>query len=779
MTNHFLSKKWFFATILAVLVLILAIRIRGPWEKLLASWELSPVPYHFESLKGCSDGEIALFMGGAKEVDSFLEAGAPDSNFPEQLWNTDPKSAALAFAEANRGPTHRTNFQIWVDSNAALIAPNAGWLILDDFYNQTVLRFGGDQPFLFQATTSSIGRVSNRYVDSEKHDLQLIPLSPDEARFLAGTAFWLGHFKSLPTHKDYHASQMWSSHGSSGTLEWQIDRLPPHCIQGALWDSWPISKGWQGDYDDEAELNLTTFLFTQALPQFLGKRWEQPTRIPYDFYQQPLAERLKPHDDTASQAKLTQVILAALARHEADPWPAKALVALAQCAGDTGLSATLPALEMLAAKLPPPSADETEFTVFDAEFRYSYATPKDPDERKQWERHKSLKTALEYDFVTQVRRALTQAIRQLHVLGQTALLHELAQSNDHLAMWALQQLYRLEPNAYAEALIHRFSTVDIGSRRFIFETLATLDPAATRRLRKSLSEKEQIDLELIDDPSRAQSRIPALLEIIENPANKNLVENGYPIASKRGPAIQQLAKLPLNPAEQNRFEKLLLNELLYPETNETIGKCAISAAAIAVRTLPNPDRFWDALYQATSVETGSSEFNALLDALANLAIAKPEQRLLQLTELLRPRLRSHNLRVDTVCRVALALDLRGLAPEIEHFATSSPTVPDGESTSSCDNAPDNPCLHRYHSARHLSALWQETDPDTLARMWTALLQNSPYDFTGTETIPTCLRDRFRAAISAASQEISSHLVAKARATTDLPSEISNWLASLP
>lgn len=783
MTKVFQQKKRIFAALLAGSAVILAFRLFGPWEKLFAEWDKSPAPYHFVSLRNCSDDQIARFMSGAKRVDSFHEEGSPDSNFPEPLWKTDPKTAALAFAEANRSPTHRKNFQLWVDSNPSLTAPDAGWLVFDDFSGQTVLRFGVGQPFLLHAATSSLGMASNRYVDGEKHEQQLIPLSSDEARFLAHTSFWLEHLKSMPTNKNYHPSSIHSSHESFGTLEWEIDKQGHHQIQGTLWGA--IADRWRGDYNEEAQVNLAHYLLSEALPKHLGKRWEKPTRITYDSHNLPLAERLKPQNDPASQAKLTQIILTALARHETEPLPAKGLIALASCAGDAGLIATLPAWESLNAKLPPPTADEIEFTTLNAQFRFTYPAPTDPDERKKWQRHEALETALKHDFLTQVRPPLTQAIRQLHSIGQPARLRELAESKDDSAMWALRQLYQLQPDAYAEVLIRRFSTDDPRFRRSTFETLANVNPAAAGRLRDSLTDNEQAELlfeitdfERSDDPSRAQTRVSALLKIVEQPTEK-ILANGNPSPSQRREAITQLAKLPLNPADQKRFEGLLVNELLFPETLEIYGKCAISAAADAIVVQPNPDRFWDALYAAASAESGHFEFHSLIDALTTLALAKPQPQLSQIAELLRPRLRKHEGQIERLFPVIHALDLQSLKREIEFLATSGPIVADGEVTNSCKNDPDTPCLHRYHSARHISALWQEPDVDTRARMWTALVINSPYDFSGTGTIPSCLRDRCRSAIAAASPEIYQQLVAKARATSDLPREISEWLAGFP
>ena len=52
------------------------------------------------------------------------------------------------------------------------------------------------------------------------------------------------------------------------SLEWQIDKQPRRSIQGVLWDFRAISDRWKGDCDEESQLNLTHFLFTQAIRNF-------------------------------------------------------------------------------------------------------------------------------------------------------------------------------------------------------------------------------------------------------------------------------------------------------------------------------------------------------------------------------------------------------------------------------------------------------------------------------------------------------------------------------
>jgi hypothetical protein len=271
--------------------------------------------------------------------------------------------------------------------------------------------------------------------------------------------------------------------------------------------------------------------------------------------------------------------------------------------------------------------------------------------------------------------------------------------------------------------------------------------------------------ELTNDPASARARIPALLEVFHDPGE-------HQDWSNRGAAIDLLAKLPLDETQQTQFERLLVHELLEPRHENYTTSYAVAA----ILSRPDPDRYWNTLVQTISSTTDTFHGQVLLNGLATLAFAKPEPRLAQLTELIRTRLTHHLGRFDDLSIAALALDLRPLAPELSHFATSGPQVPDGEYAPKCRGSAETPCLHRYHSARHVSALWLEADADTRARMWTALLVSSPYKFVGPDTISSSLRERCRAAISAATPELRGRLVAQARSSPDFLRELPEWPA---
>ena len=764
----------------------------GDWRKL---WSMlapkarptPPAPYHFKSLQGAGDDAIAGFMTSTPAPDSSHPAAAPDSNFPNILWDMDPQAAALAFANANRTPEHRKAFLLSFDSAAAIHPPDAGWLVYDSgsaicYSNKqslTVLRFGVDQPFLFHAGSQINGVVGyNPFADRAGYALQLIPLSAAEARFLAHTLFWLEHLRTQPSLKNYATSHISSSADGFGMLDWWIDLQPPRHVWATRWATRALASRWRDKYEEETGLNLADHLVTEALPEHLGKRWDTGQSLTGRGGNLTLAERMKPRTDSVAREQLTRVILAALARHQTDPWPAAALVRLAECAGESCLPKTLGSLEDLAAKLPPPNANESELRMLETKFRRIYAAPNDPEERKSWDRYHALRDQLDDDFPTRLRPPLTRAIRQLRTLDQPAQLIEMAQSQEDDAIWALQQLQSLDPDAYTEAFTALFHDANEKDRCMIFATLAAAYPPGARRLRDGLTETDLNGLvieltafELIDDPARAKSRIPILLDRFQDPSGRH-------DRSERGPAIALLTKLPLDATQQSRFEQLLLDELKSPRRGE-YKDSVLDSVYPALVNLPDPDRYWDVLVVSAATAIHRDEYDDLVDSLATLAIANPEPRLAQLAGFLRPGIAHHKGMMNHLFLAALALDLRGLAPELAQLATSGPDVPEGEDANSWGGIYSSTGTERYHTARHVTALWLEPDADTRARMWIALLLALPYDFAGHTTIASRLRDRCQAALVAVSPEIRQKLTASARSAAKIVPDLADWLTSLP
>lgn len=729
-----------------------------------------PKPFQFQSLKGRSDGEIARAMDGKLAVDSFHPADAPDTHLPEGFWKMDPKSAALALVEANRTPAHRKMVRIAVDDRNEVRPPAAGWMV-HHFKSSTcyvastsltVLRFGIEKPYIFQSGTSKNGFVgANPLADRIGHALRLIPVSKDEARFLSETLFWLDRIRSRSSKEDRFGGGMSSTADGSGTMDFQIGNQEPQRVKGTLWHGPSLASRWTDDYDQNTCINFSDYLLTDALPKHLIGRWDA---IPLDHRNlaTSLADRVKPREDSDARDELSFIVLTALERHQTDPWPAAALALLVNCAGESGLSETLPVLEELNGKLSPPSGDEKEFRELEVKFKGQFVSPDDVEGGKQWERYQSLIGRMAHDVPCQLREPLARAIKQLRALYQPVPLLKMAESNDASAAWALQQLQIHHPAAYADTLIASFRDADTKSRGMIFATLAAAYPPGAKLLRETLTEQQAADLaielagfEQKQEPELAKSRIPDLLEIARDaPGNRDY--------SERGPAIELLSVLPLDEPQRAQFEGLLLAELKTPR-RDNIKLSILPWIIPALVKLPEPDRYWDALVASSGNATEHGEFHYLLNALSTLALAKLEIRKPQLADFIRPRFTRHGGNMNDLFLAALALDLRELAPEIAHLASSGPDVEDGKCANGRGGGFTGPGNERYHLARHVTALWLETDADTRARMWTALVLASPRDFSRQmSAVADSLRGCFRSALAVASPGVGEELRSKSR-----------------
>ena len=729
-----------------------------------------PKPFQFQSLNGRSDGEIARAMNGKPATDSFHPADAPDTYLPEGFWKMEPKAAALAFAEANRTPAHRKMVRIAIDDRNEVRPPDAGWMVhhfkssgcYTSTTSLTVLRFGIDKPYIFQSGTSKNGMVgANPLADRVGHALRLIPVSKEEARFLSETLFWLDRIRSRSSKEDRFGGGMSSTADGSGTLDFQVANQEPRRVQGTLWSGPSLASRWTDDYDQNACINFTDYLLTDALPKHLIGRWDT-TPLDHRNLATPLADRLKPREDSDARDELAFIVLTALKRHRTDPWPAAALALLVNCAGESGLSTALPVLEELSGKLASPGSRETEFRELEVKFREQFVSPDDAEGKRQWERYQSLRGQMAYDIPCQLREPLARAIKQLRALYQPAPLVKMAEANDASAAWALQQLQIHHPKEYADTLIASFRDADPKSRGMIFSTLAAAYPPGAKLLRETLTEQQAVDLaielagfEQKQEPELAKSRIPELLEIARDAA-------GIRDYSQRGPAIELLSTLPLDEAQRAQFEELLLAELKTPQ-RRPFNISILPWITAALIKLPDPDRHWDALVRGSEKATEFGEFYNFLDALSTLALAKPEIRKAQLVEFIRPHFTRHGGNMNDLFRAALALDLREFAPEIAHLASSGPDVEEGKCANGWGGGFTGPGNERYHLARHVTALWLETDADTRARMWTALFLASPHDFSRQlSVVADRLRDGFRSALAAASQGVGEELKSRVR-----------------
>ncbi len=717
-------------------------------------------PYTFVSLQGSSDADVLAFFRGKERRD--WTDGPEDSvetSLPAGFWDMDPRKAALAFADSNRTASHRKKWRLVIDDRSGITPPKSGWVLHDwgssgcYSYSSHVfaIRFGTARPGMMATDYNSHGVVgANPLADQPGFSARWIDLSEKEARFLADTLFWLDRIRSRSSEKKSDSmGGMSSTADGFGTLHLLPDGAPPNKVASAtVWAIRAISANWDADYSPEVCLNLAEHLLATALPAHLGKRWQIAPEIDRRSLATPLEQRLKPRHDMSARDLLTEAIANALKRHQSDPLPAPVLEPLVRCAGEEGLLDLLPALEALQAALPPPGPEDAEFQTLEKRFdRDHFGTPTadDPsDHPKDYARYEALLRKRELEPAPVLRKPLAAALQKLRIAGKAEPLLKQARGNDALSTWALARLRLQFPDRWADYLIGEFKDANLEARRTIFETLAAARPEAAKDLIALLSTKEldELSLEVTEfqirhDPAAVRDRVPALLTMIRQRKEDYI---------RRGEAMRLLGSIKLDPPVAAELLPLLLAEIKDPQKGEYPGAHTSAEAIDALSRLPGAAAHLDEIVAIT--EGGHNGFETGIDALLRLTRDLPDRNA-RLEAFIRPRLKEHDGMMNDVFIAALALDLRGLAPEIAALASESPAVQDGDAADYGGGNFKGPAGQRYHIAREITALWNEPDPGTRARMWLALIVSRSYQFSPeyqTSDAAKALRERAAAAL---------------------------------
>lgn len=125
--------------------------------------------------------------------------------------------------------------------------------------------------------------------------------------------------------------------------------------------------------------------------------------------------------------------------------------------------------------------------------------------------------------------------------------------------------------------------------------------------------------------------------------------------------------------------------------------------------------------------------------MARIVLAEPETGREPFLAFFKDLLVNNHGLMDDLCTRALAMDLRELAPELSTYATKGPEETEGESAHSHGGAFTGLGDNRYHSARHVLALWGETGPATRATLWACFAAMNIYDFSDSSAIAKALR----------------------------------------
>ena len=694
-------------------------------------------PYVFQSLKDRPDSELAAFFQGKARRDSW---DGPEDSFsnrlPEDFWKSNPKQAALALAEANRTPSHRMQWKLVIDDRHGIAPPESGWLLHDwgssGCYSYSshlfALRFGVAEPSLIVFGYNSIGVVGrNPWADQPAHNVRIIKLSETEARFLADTIFWLDRVRSFSLRKNESHGFSSSTADGFATVSMIPDQAPPRQLAAeTIWATSTISGSWDADYTPTVFANLAEFLIADSFPKLLGDRWNTAPEIDRHSLTTSTEERLAPRVDADARQQLAESYSAILARHAKDPIPANALKEIAQAAGSEALTGLLPALQKLLAGLPPPVADDKEFGALEKRFEKDhFGDPfgDDPaDHKEAYKRLEELREQRKFLPSAILRDPLSEAIGKLQLAQNPSELMNEAAGNGPNSRWALTLLRRIDLDAWSDLIADQFQKADAENRRQIFATLAAGSPAAAGQLTASLTPPERLNL-IIEiarlhqnqKSPNAEDDLPGLMKVLRD---KN---QDY---ARRDEAMTILAEMDLPAAMLNEFTNLLVDEIRNPQ-NGRYGLGTLDSAIRALTRLPSAADHIDLITKTPDIPQNA--FGAGFDAILHMTDGLPQRKDL-LAGFILPRFEKCSGAMNDCFFKILTYELRNLATDVSGFATESPAVTDGDGADYSGGNFKTPVGQRYHIAREITALWAETDPATLARMWVFFVAAHPYEF---------------------------------------------------
>ncbi|MFN0127876.1 MAG: hypothetical protein ACKV19_14445 [Verrucomicrobiales bacterium] len=694
-------------------------------------------PYVFSTLKGRSDQELAAFFQGKKLRDSWER---PEDSFPNRLpddfTKLAPKMLALALAEENRTPSHRRIHQLAVDDRNGVRPPESGWLLnnwgssLSYSYSSRLcaLNFGVNAPTLYVFGSNRIGVVGqNPWADQPAYSVRIIQLKEEEARFIADTVFWLDRLRSHTVRKRQNWRFTHSSADGFASVSLLPDRgIPREMTSGKVWAGRSISDKWEDDYTQETFVNLTQLFIDQGLPAMLGDRWKTAADIDPLSLRVPIDQRLKPRIDADARGELEKSYTSILEHHASHPVPAHVLAEIVRSAGDEGLTRLTPLLRNLLTTLPPENDEDREFAALESRFENHHNLDLDHEESAEelQARHRFGELTRKRKFLPAaiLRQPLVTSISRLAMAEDPSALRNAAASNGPDSIWALRLLRRSALSAWAQIIESRLQDADAESRPELFSTLAAGHPPTARRILENLSPKGKAALIIeitrfheTDDPSALTHDIPLLLDLVRDRKQDFI---------RRGEAMDGLARCPLSRDQLSEFAALIAREIQNPQEGE-YGMSTLDSATHAAGRLPRASVPVEWLVQTPAVSLDA--FDEGVEAIASLT-DQSEKRSTFLTDFLRPRFETSRGLMDHVFLTALAFDLRTLKEKIAAMATESPEVSDGDGSNYSGGGFKGPAGQRYHLAREITALWSETDPVTVARMWVFFALAHPAQF---------------------------------------------------
>ncbi len=716
-----------------------------------------PPPYEFHSLREADIETLASFFQGKRSEDDWRGSpDAPDTALPKGFWEMTPKDAALAFAEINRTDLHRAIFRLAIDDRNDIKPPESGWLLYDwgssGCYSYSsaliAINFGVESPMMISQNSNTLGVVGNNaWADRPAHQVLIEHIDSTDARFLADTIFWLNRIRSYSPDEDISSGFQLSFSTADGRASCDFlsnERKLTFKVDGTVWAIKSISHRWDSHYSKQVCINLIGHLLTEGYPSH--RKFKKTEKIDHHSLITPLAERLERNLNQDHREQLASKIAALLETHQENPLPAILVERLISIAESEGLSVLLPELERIHDSL--------------------IAQPPNPEFDPDWS----------------IREPIETAIKKLKIANNATALERAVRSDRDNTLWELAQLQRVDPTAWAGILVDQFhSAPQLEQKKQILETLCAGAPEQAIALARNTNESDYATflipfatLHQQHAPERFVADIPNLMTFLANRNNDIYL---------RIAAMDVLSTYSNTDKFSVDLAALLLDEIDDPQKDSYSS--TLSDAITALSYLPQARANIDII---SDIDPSSYKvFNAAVAAIDRICLDQTEKKQ-RIRQLVQRRLNRADGMMDDLFLTCLAYDLRELKGQIKTLATHSPDIPDGEQANSARGSANLDAQRinqlRYHTAREIAALWSESNPETTAKMWIALVCAHPSDFSiERNALPLnhTLRMRAVAAINNLSPDERSNALTNISEVLPIPeyfSDVNSWLADL-
>jgi hypothetical protein len=723
-------------------------------------------PYRRHLLATWSDADLIRRMSRGRSAFDFEQTLIAPDTVPEDLWQTDPKAAALALVKANSSKKRAAGYQDIVDDRDGARPPEAGTLsvsvsssrcynAVDAYY---FLRIDPEDSYLAYARTWAGGAVFYNFVfDQPAFDLRSCKLSYDDARRLAAVVWWLDRVRSRASGGSAEISGMSSTADGTGTVILR-DAAGKVLIErtAILW-SGPLSERLTEVYGHEAFVNFATYLVQNPLVARLGKAWTEAE----PRHDQSNINRQQ-HGPIYSDEEI---------RHFTDEatrflgWfsPAQDRISFAiascaaQAAGTLVMTGAKPLLEKIEAEIPMDPVKRRTFGEVQEEREQILRSAPSKDPVEQEARKKKLEDldaeeraiSITWDPLgpAYLRTSTVLALRQIASANDPTALYNWAISDESGCQWAFQRLSQIDKARYVQVLEWWMQKLPAEYIVQVFDELSRVAPDRAIEVAEKLPPERKNALSvpaftLLQQAGKLadeKERLAALLAVLQDP------KSGW---KPRSDAIDLLVP-PAEPLKypQQEIDAALLRALDADQSDGLVN--FTRAAACRALALRQRKETFDRMEEVLASTGDGMLYSRILGALVLLAQSDPERFNPRLLAILAPQLKETNKQMTELLWAIWAADFRTLKPELEELATSGPEDYEDRKGSSSGSRV-TPVTGKFHHARRIVDVWSNRDALTRLRLLATLMLTDTYSFVSEDAAPERVR-RMRTELAGAAR----------------------------